>query len=363
MRDLAKGMSGPDVRALQEGLNTRNDGVVPPIAVDGVFGPETEKAVREFQQRQQLDVDGIVGRQTRTAVFSLALVTATVIGQKSDIASTWMNRPSLRDRVAARFSPGKLQLGGTPAPEYRPKTVTLSDEARQQMMDWATRPDRNVLNIPDDLREQMMNPKYYPLQFTQLPKPLAAPYVPELTLPSSTPGQWKYDHCELQSGGQTFFPFTRSRQDSFVLTAQCIVSKGSPEGKHVESTAGMQAGKPLNATAGNDAWTFNPFWQITDVDRFGALGNFHYWQPYAQVGMAFGRDINPTITVNAVPINLSFDATKFLTLAIAGGMAINMDMATGRVLLGPMFTFSVNLKFGKPPLPLSPFDTYTHDLP
>jgi len=230
-------------------------------------------------------------------------------------------------------------------------------------MEWATRPKGNVINIPDDVRERMMNPKFYPIQFSQLSKPLPAPYIPELTLPSSNVGAWKYDHCELQAGGQTSFPFTRSRQDSFVLTTQCIVSKGSPEGKHVESTFGVQAGEPLNATAGNDAWTFNPFWQITDVDRFSAKGSFHYWQPYAQVGMAFGRDIKPTVTVNAVPFNLSFDATKFLTLSLAGGMFMNFDTTTGRVLLGPMFTFSVNLKFGRPPLPLSPFDTYYHDLP
>ena len=90
------------------------------------------------------------------------------------------------------------------------------------MMDWATRPSGNVINIPDDVRRQMMNPKFYPIQFAQLSKPLAAPHIPEVTLPSSNSGAWKYDHCELQSGGQTVFPFTRSRQDSFVLTAQCI---------------------------------------------------------------------------------------------------------------------------------------------
>ena len=363
MRDLAIGMSGPDVRALQEGLNTRSESIASPIAVDGVFGPETDQAVREFQKRQQLDVDGVVGRETRPSIFHLALVTATIFGQKINSGQSLMNRPSLKDRVIAGFSPGKLQLGVPPAPEYTPRTLTIPDDIRKEMMDWATRPSGNVINIPDDVRRQMMNPKFYPIQFAQLSKPLAAPHIPEVTLPSSNSGAWKYDHCELQSGGQTVFPFTRSRQDSFVLTAQCIVSKGTPEGKHVESTVGVQAGEPLNATAGSDAWTFNPFWQVTDVDRIGALSNFHWWQPYAQVGMAFGRDINPTITVNAVPFNLSFEATKFLTLALAGGMFMNFDTTTGRVLLGPMFTFSVNLKFGRPPLPLSPVDTYSHDLP
>ena len=61
MRNLSMGTNGPDVRALQEGLNQRNDGIAPPIKVDGAFGPETDKAIREYQARQQLKVDGIVG--------------------------------------------------------------------------------------------------------------------------------------------------------------------------------------------------------------------------------------------------------------------------------------------------------------
>jgi zinc D-Ala-D-Ala carboxypeptidase len=34
------------------------------LAADGVFGPETEEATREFQQEVGLDVDGIVGPHT-----------------------------------------------------------------------------------------------------------------------------------------------------------------------------------------------------------------------------------------------------------------------------------------------------------
>jgi peptidoglycan hydrolase-like protein with peptidoglycan-binding domain len=39
-----------------------------PIAVDGTYGPRTEAAVRDFQQRHGLEVDGIAGPQTRTAL-------------------------------------------------------------------------------------------------------------------------------------------------------------------------------------------------------------------------------------------------------------------------------------------------------
>jgi peptidoglycan hydrolase-like protein with peptidoglycan-binding domain len=74
-------MNGPDVRALREGLNLRNDGVASPIAVDGSFGPETDKAIRAYQARQQLKPDGIVGPITRASIFHLAVATTTTFAQ------------------------------------------------------------------------------------------------------------------------------------------------------------------------------------------------------------------------------------------------------------------------------------------
>jgi peptidoglycan hydrolase-like protein with peptidoglycan-binding domain len=48
------------VRPLQQLLRARNH----PVAVDGIFGPATERAVKAFQQSRGLAVDGIVGPQT-----------------------------------------------------------------------------------------------------------------------------------------------------------------------------------------------------------------------------------------------------------------------------------------------------------
>jgi peptidoglycan hydrolase-like protein with peptidoglycan-binding domain len=39
------------------------------LDVDGIFGPKTEAAVRGFQQNENLAVDGIVGKQTWTALL------------------------------------------------------------------------------------------------------------------------------------------------------------------------------------------------------------------------------------------------------------------------------------------------------
>ncbi len=48
------------VRPLQQLLRARNH----PVAVDGIFGPRTEEAVRAFQQSRGLAADCIVGPQT-----------------------------------------------------------------------------------------------------------------------------------------------------------------------------------------------------------------------------------------------------------------------------------------------------------
>ena len=53
------------VRPLQQLLRARNH----PVAVDGIFGPNTEAAVEAFQRRTRgLKVDGIVGPATAAAL-------------------------------------------------------------------------------------------------------------------------------------------------------------------------------------------------------------------------------------------------------------------------------------------------------
>lgn len=59
---VKQGDSGDGVRAVQDQIHSRGDGQV--LAVDGIFGPDTEAAVRAFQQLLGLTVDGIVGPDT-----------------------------------------------------------------------------------------------------------------------------------------------------------------------------------------------------------------------------------------------------------------------------------------------------------
>lgn len=61
---LRRGARGEAVRALQTALTARGHA----LAVDGAFGPATERAVRAFQQRNGLAVDGIAGPATLAAL-------------------------------------------------------------------------------------------------------------------------------------------------------------------------------------------------------------------------------------------------------------------------------------------------------
>ena len=54
-------MEGSDVKKLQESL--QRAGMT--VSVDWVFGPGTDTAVKEFQQKNGLKADGIVGPKTR----------------------------------------------------------------------------------------------------------------------------------------------------------------------------------------------------------------------------------------------------------------------------------------------------------
>jgi N-acetylmuramoyl-L-alanine amidase len=57
-------MEGSDVEKLQNALKT----VGINVTVDGEFGPATDKAVKEFQQKKNLMADGIVGDKTLAAM-------------------------------------------------------------------------------------------------------------------------------------------------------------------------------------------------------------------------------------------------------------------------------------------------------
>lgn len=72
---LRSGDKGPAVRRLQQALG---------IAVDGSFGPETDRAVRAFQARFDLPVDGVVGARTWAALDDVPWVKVTPMAQQGE---------------------------------------------------------------------------------------------------------------------------------------------------------------------------------------------------------------------------------------------------------------------------------------
>lgn len=63
---LKQGSSGGSVKILQVGLNGKGYALVS----DGIFGPATSAAVKQFQSDSGIQVDGVVGPQTWSALLS-----------------------------------------------------------------------------------------------------------------------------------------------------------------------------------------------------------------------------------------------------------------------------------------------------
>jgi len=65
MEMLSSGSSGDAVTALQRKLYAMGFN---PGAIDGIFGPRTDQAVRRYQEQKGLQVDGIAGPETFTSL-------------------------------------------------------------------------------------------------------------------------------------------------------------------------------------------------------------------------------------------------------------------------------------------------------
>lgn len=84
---VASGSHGDAVRAAQSQIHRRGDGAV--IAIDGVFGPLTEAAVRGFQGFLGLTVDGTVGPATWNHLVNGFLVAPNPQAAAHDVFNAW----------------------------------------------------------------------------------------------------------------------------------------------------------------------------------------------------------------------------------------------------------------------------------
>lgn len=107
---LRRGSRGSAVRALQNLLQSKGQN---PGTVDGIFGPNTERAVRSFQSAENIQVDGIVGPQTKSKLGVAGGATASSAGASGEIrTSANAEEPT---GPGANQSSGwtRMEIGGT----------------------------------------------------------------------------------------------------------------------------------------------------------------------------------------------------------------------------------------------------------
>jgi hypothetical protein len=124
---LRRGSTGSAVRELQSALQRAGHN---PGTVDGIFGSQTEAAVRSFQAAQSLTVDGIVGAQTWGRLLS-----ATPGTPSSGVpAASWVLPADVRAAGEAQFvrydSPPQWANGTNCTTSFTPGAAELGDYIR-----------------------------------------------------------------------------------------------------------------------------------------------------------------------------------------------------------------------------------------
>jgi hypothetical protein len=116
-RTLRRGMVGWDVSVLQFLLSRRGE----PVAVDGHFGVVTEGALRDYQSRQRLAVDGIAGPQTMRM-----LVTGRAVVARARARIPRADVRALLERWALRYGvdPGLVRALAWLESGYQPDIVS-----------------------------------------------------------------------------------------------------------------------------------------------------------------------------------------------------------------------------------------------
>ncbi len=101
-RPLRRGTSGPGVVTAQVMLNriSQSYPAIPKISpVDGIFGAQTEAAVRRFQQVFDLDADGVVGKGTWYAMVRLYIAVTRMAELRSQGQKYYTNSWATTDPI------------------------------------------------------------------------------------------------------------------------------------------------------------------------------------------------------------------------------------------------------------------------
>ncbi len=117
---LSAGAEGRQVQLLQSALGG--------IKVDGIFGPETEEAVRSFQAKRGLTVDGIAGPLTTAALRGQAGTTALTASISAATPGEPTAKTAVNEEVSAPAATGKES---TPAKSPTSAEAPAGESAEQ----------------------------------------------------------------------------------------------------------------------------------------------------------------------------------------------------------------------------------------
>jgi len=146
---LSSGSEGRQVKLLQQALGA--------IKVDGVFGEETEAAVRSFQQRSGLTVDGVVGPATSAALRSQsagkALITdvnAVIPGSVASPGTTGTEVATPTPATYTTLAVAREQAVTTSAHEAEASTGGAADNSAEQSATDAVKRLQGALHLKAD---------------------------------------------------------------------------------------------------------------------------------------------------------------------------------------------------------------------
>jgi hypothetical protein len=203
-RTMSQGMTGPDVRSLQDVLNFHiRRGAQ--LKVDGIFGPKTRARVLDFQKSNKLVCDGLVGPKTQGKLYTVTELAVPIVFMPRLELPTFEGGSGFGIRPP-RLIP-QLQWPGPPLPAPPPFTIggsfrllpllpsvlpelngpanalglKITMPKRQDPLDPAMRSRLAIIDLIDDLP---VDSKFRAFLISKVPNPL------EKFQPPDTGFQW-----------------------------------------------------------------------------------------------------------------------------------------------------------------------------
>jgi peptidoglycan hydrolase-like protein with peptidoglycan-binding domain len=140
---LSEGNEGRQVKLLQQALGG--------IKVDGVFGAETEAAVRSFQASRGLTVDGIVGPQTSAALRTQSAGNAFI----ADVSSTLPGTVSLPDpAVSSTSTPTTSATESSQGVSHTASATTGGSEATAEIEPAEAEAEAKIVKAEEQTKEK-----------------------------------------------------------------------------------------------------------------------------------------------------------------------------------------------------------------